>query len=411
MFEGVIANLLNKILGDFIEGIESKQLNISILKGDVELFNLSIKPDFLETLPLPFKLKYGKVGRIFVDVPVTGLLSKPLKLQVSEIFIMVEPKKVEEFNEEVIRKAFIDATQSSLNKLEDYLNSQIEATSSDSGVVTRIVNRLIDNIQIDIENIYVRFEDSITNTKMHYAVGLSLEAIQLYTCNSKFEREFNSGKSRAYKTAKITNLNIYLDYAEVKNRKRHKITFDELATIHKLKDIEDDDIRNIIIERNEKGREPTAELIRTKNFMLEEIKGVRDNKYLVEKFCIEIRIIYNKNPKKNKAPMLCASLVIGGRFKEDAINLLKDSEGTSTISLSKSQMVSILKFLDFSQSYTKFQAGVQKEFIDKKFKGNEKVEYMNLYEEYKNSEKKDKAGKPSKHTLDLKEELSKSLFI
>lgn len=159
MFEGVIANLLNKVLGDFIEGVKADQLNISILSGDVELFNLAIKPDFLENMPLPFKLKYGKVGRIFVDVPMMGLLTSPLKIEISEIFVLVEPKKVEEFNEKVIKEAFIKATQSSLEKLEEYFNTKIEATKSESSVVNGIINRLIDNIQVDIQNVYVRFED------------------------------------------------------------------------------------------------------------------------------------------------------------------------------------------------------------------------------------------------------------
>ena len=259
----------------------------------------------------------------------------------------MSPKSIEEFDVEVTKKAFIEATQSSLEKLEAYFNSQIEANKSESSVVNGIVNRLIDNIQVNIENIYVRFEDSITNDKMHYAVGICLEAIQLYTCNEEFEKETVSGKNRAYKTAKITNLQIYLDYAEIKNLTRYKITFEELAKIKTLDAIEDDLIKRIIVERNEKGRPLTEELIRTKNFMLEEIKGTRKNKYLVENFCIEARLIYNKNPKKNKDPMFEASLVIGGRFKEYGEDKMQTSEGTSTLFLEKEQMLSILKFLDF----------------------------------------------------------------
>jgi vacuolar protein sorting-associated protein 13A/C len=45
MFEGIIANLLNKYLGDFIDGIDASQLKISAFSGDVELFNLSVRKD------------------------------------------------------------------------------------------------------------------------------------------------------------------------------------------------------------------------------------------------------------------------------------------------------------------------------------------------------------------------------
>lgn len=212
MFEGIITNILNKVLGDFIEGIKSDQLSISLLSGDVELFNLSIKPDILDNMPLPFKLKYGKVGRIFVDVPVTSILSSPLKIEVSEIFMLVEPKKVEEWNEQVIVDAFIKSTQSSLENLEEYFRGKLELQNSEPGMASNMVNKIIDNIQIDIRNIYLRFEDSISNPKMPYAMGVCLEAIQLYTCDNTWSRAFVTGKDISLKMAKITNFQMYLNF-------------------------------------------------------------------------------------------------------------------------------------------------------------------------------------------------------
>lgn len=212
MFEGIITNILNKVLGDFIEGIKSDQLSISLLSGDVELFNLSIKPDILDNMPLPFKLKYGKVGRIFVDVPVTSILSSPLKIEVSEIFMLVEPKKVEEWNEQVIVDAFIKSTQSSLENLEEYFRGKLELQNSEPGMASNMVNKIIDNIQIDIRNIYLRFEDSISNPKMPYVMGVCLEAIQLYTCDNTWSRAFVTGKDISLKMAKITNFQMYLNF-------------------------------------------------------------------------------------------------------------------------------------------------------------------------------------------------------
>lgn len=181
MLEGIITNLLNQILGDFVEGIEANQLSFSMFSGDVELFNLSIKPTILDNMPLPFKIKYGKVGRIFVDVPVMSLLSSPLKIEISEIFMLVEPKEVSEWNEKVIKDAFKASVQSSLENLENYFKSQEEIKNAEPGMASNMINSIIDNVQIDIRNIYVRFEDSISHPKMPYALYLSLEAIQLYT--------------------------------------------------------------------------------------------------------------------------------------------------------------------------------------------------------------------------------------
>lgn len=103
--------------------------------------------------------------------------------------------------------------------------------------------------------------------------------------------------------------------------------------------------------------------------------------------------------------MVCASLVIGGKFKEVADDYLKEAEGTSWFELQKQQMACILKFLHFSSSYTQFQAGVQRKFKVKTFEPKALKEYMDLYEEYKKTESEGK-GKGKRHQ-EIKEKLSK----
>jgi hypothetical protein len=406
MFEGIIANVLNKVLGQFIEGIESSQLNVSILSGDIELFNLAVKSDILDKLPLPFKLKYGKVGRVFVDVPVTGLLTKPLKVEVSEIFIMIETKSEAEFSDEVIKEAFINSTLSDLEALEEYFKSQIEIKNNESGFVMGIVNRIIDNIQIDVENIYIRFEDEISNPKMPYAIGISLEAFSVYTSNEKFERVFVSGNDKTHKTAKIKNFQVYLNTSKSVNDFNTHIKFDNIAE----DEIEFDSIYDIIHERNEKGRDPSDELIKTKNFLLEEIRGHRDNEYLIENFNIEVRAIYNKDPKKNKDPLAKISLVIGGNFIEGHPDESVDEESTCEFNLKRQQMDSILKFLNFSQRYTEFQTGVTRPLLMNKFTEEVKEDYLERYEEYKKNDMKT-SNSAVKATAGIRAELGKLLDL
>ena len=273
MFEGIITKLLNKILGDFVDGIKSDQLSVSLLSGDVELFNLSIKSTILDNMPLPFKLKYGKVGRIFVDVPVTSLLSSPLKIEISEIFMLIEPKNVEEWNEKVIEDAFVAAVQSSLANLEEYFKGQLEAQNSDPGMAANMINKIIDNIQIDISNIYLRFEDSISNPKIPYVIGMCLEAFQLYTCNENWSRAFVTGQDISLKMAKITNFQMYLNFVDEYNEGR--ILFEEITNDISIEEVEDPVIKNVIKSRQERGVPPNPTIVRTKNFLLEEIKSVR----------------------------------------------------------------------------------------------------------------------------------------
>ena len=253
MFEGILTYLLNKVLGNYIEGIKSDQISFSLLSGDVELFNLSIKPNILDTMPLPFKLKYGKVGRIYVDKPIKSILSSPLKIEISEIFMLIEPKEVEEWNKKVIEDAFINSVQSSLANLEEYFRGKLEAQNSEPGMAVNMINKIIDNLQIDISNIYLRFEDSISNPKMPYSIGMCLEEIQLYTWNEKWIRAFVTGQDISLKMAKITNFQMYLNFFDKKCSKDYKVRFEDLTHDISIDEVEDDEIRDIIMTRQENG--------------------------------------------------------------------------------------------------------------------------------------------------------------
>ena len=63
------SKLINKYLGDFIENMNSDQLNVSLLSGKILLENITLKNDLLQLLGIPFELKHAKVGKISVQIP------------------------------------------------------------------------------------------------------------------------------------------------------------------------------------------------------------------------------------------------------------------------------------------------------------------------------------------------------
>jgi vacuolar protein sorting-associated protein 13A/C len=107
MFEALITKVLNKVLGDFIENLSANQLDISLLKGVVNLTNLKIKQDLFASLPLPFALVYGQIGRIHLRIPpIWKMFTEPLVIEISDIMAIVRPKHVKEWSEEVERKEY-----------------------------------------------------------------------------------------------------------------------------------------------------------------------------------------------------------------------------------------------------------------------------------------------------------------
>lgn len=47
MFEGVVATLLNRYLGRYIQDLDIENLNVGIFSGDVHLSELKLKPEAL----------------------------------------------------------------------------------------------------------------------------------------------------------------------------------------------------------------------------------------------------------------------------------------------------------------------------------------------------------------------------
>ncbi len=88
MVSAIVAKILNRTLGAFIDDLKSDQLDISLFSGTVKLENLSLKKTVLDNLPFPFRLEFGYVGRIFADIPIRNIGSAPVKIEVSNVFAL-----------------------------------------------------------------------------------------------------------------------------------------------------------------------------------------------------------------------------------------------------------------------------------------------------------------------------------
>ena len=118
MFEGLITEILNKVLGDFIENIDPSQLNISIKSGVVKFQNMKLKSTLFDSMPLPFQLVFGQVGLIHLQIPVWNMFNSPLIIEIENVFGLVRPKRIDEWKEEVEIKDFQSNTQAILERYE-----------------------------------------------------------------------------------------------------------------------------------------------------------------------------------------------------------------------------------------------------------------------------------------------------
>ena len=110
-------------------------------------------------------------------------------------------------------------------------------------------------------------------------------------------------------------------------------------------------------------------------------------------------------------PSMDINIVIGGMFKEGRNELVDTEEGIGFFKLQKQQLMCIFKYLDYSTNYTKFQTGVQKKFLERKFTKDESKKYIKLYEEWKMNDGDDKSKAEKKKADKLKVDLCKFDFL
>jgi len=70
--------MLQRVIGEYVEQIDSKNLNMSVYSGVVDLKDLNLKKNIFSKLNVPIKLVIGRINKLFVKVPWNALSSKPV---------------------------------------------------------------------------------------------------------------------------------------------------------------------------------------------------------------------------------------------------------------------------------------------------------------------------------------------
>jgi vacuolar protein sorting-associated protein 13A/C len=68
MLERQLLFYLKQYLGKYVDGLDADALKISVWAGDVELRNLSLKPEALADLDLPVTVRAGLLGKLTLKV-------------------------------------------------------------------------------------------------------------------------------------------------------------------------------------------------------------------------------------------------------------------------------------------------------------------------------------------------------
>lgn len=202
MLEGLVAGLLNRFLGMYVKNFDPKQLNVGIWGGDVKLRDLELRREALDQLHLPVNVVEGHLGQLTMAIPWANLRGKPVRVNIEDIFLLAAPKEDAEYNEEE------EANRAHAVKMEKLENAELlkqrnteglsqEEEQKSQSFTASLTAAIVDNLQVSIKRIHIRYEDSISAPGHPFALGLTLQEFSAVSTDENWRPSFIQSSSSA----------------------------------------------------------------------------------------------------------------------------------------------------------------------------------------------------------------------
>ena len=183
MTSSIVNFIVERYLANILE-INTSQTTASIWSGTVEMQNLKIKPEIFQTMNLPYlELVNGYVGKLKLELQMPRFYLYPIKVYVDKVFFHARQKNIDKLNKDKEIEGMETYKQSQLINSEQLTNQVSQLQNEGPGMVQQIMN----NIQIIINDVVFRFDDSVSYHKVPYSLGIILGGIIIQTTRSDYQ--------------------------------------------------------------------------------------------------------------------------------------------------------------------------------------------------------------------------------
>ncbi|GAA5969299.1 hypothetical protein JCM11641_007543 [Rhodosporidiobolus odoratus] len=217
VLESVVSGVLNRFLSAYVDNLNSNQLNVGIWSGDVKLKNLRLKKEALDKFRLPVDVIEGYLGELTLSIPWSNLAGKPVRVLVENVYLLAVPTDSSKATPEE------DAARAQAAKLEKLENAELLTTQPTSGMsaeeeqknqsfTASLVTKIVDNLQIEVRNIHVRYEDKLSVPGHPFSAGLTLAGFSAVSTDGNWKPTFITNPTGGiHKLANLDSLAVYFD--------------------------------------------------------------------------------------------------------------------------------------------------------------------------------------------------------
>ncbi|EGC29659.1 hypothetical protein DICPUDRAFT_158736 [Dictyostelium purpureum] len=329
MVSQIAASVLTKYLGEYIDDLNKDNIKLSFLSGDAVLQDLKIKKTILAQLFPNVIVKQAVVRKLSLHIPWNNLKGKPAIIKIEGIYVLAEPSN--EFDEQYYRKKFQDEKQVKLNIQElirankkaqksnnnasNSSQQQQQADESSTSFGSKLLQTVIDNLQLYIDSVHIRFED-VAN-KRPFSVGITLNSLIAESTDATWNPTFLKNENTIIH--KIVNLDCLSIYWNSNSAKLKYTDIDDLSS--KLK--------SMIVNKNNNDNNDSNN------------NNKYQQQYLLTPISAKLKVILNK------------SIIPSEIIPKYTLNF---EFGSTEISLSDSQYTDITNLLE---SFTLFEKSIE----------------------------------------------------
>ncbi|KAE9408077.1 vacuolar protein sorting-associated protein vps13 [Gymnopus androsaceus JB14] len=188
--------LFNRILAPYVENLDMNQVNYGIGQGQLTLRHL---------------------GEFTLSLHWMNLGNQPVEVLIEDVYLLVVPSTQSVYDPEEEEKR---AQAAKLERLENaellHMRGQAEQPSNDSpqqqGLWSSLTAKIINNLQITVKNIHIRYEDKMSVPGHPFAAGITLAGFTAVSVNEEWQPTFIESTAGAiHKLAKLQSLALYFD--------------------------------------------------------------------------------------------------------------------------------------------------------------------------------------------------------
>ena len=337
--------------------IDSNIKSNFIESGTLELSNLLLRSDLFYILNIPYiKLINSYIGKLNINISENSQ-NKKISVSIDNIFIHIKKKNFDE----IIKEEEINYMQKRkvifLEKQEKLSVNNTFGKKSD----LYMIQYILDNINLTLNNIVIKFDDTVSFPKIPCCMGIILEQINISSkndlkINKEYEESSNSEiyETIEYKLIKIKKFSIYFDcYGKLKY-----LDYDKLIYKKAVKSI-DDQMRQMPKELHEFIVYSLSELYYNSN-------NFNSHQFILFQINLDVKIDTNGTNED-----------LGPKFNFE-LNIPQ-----IILNISITQIHLILKFIEHIRIIKSYQIGILKDdFYQNEMAESDKKTYIKYYMEY-----------------------------